>query len=368
MQNRSAGLSLALLFNSLLALSVLADDKPKDVAVLHERIDSLLTKEFPADEPGAAILILRQGRVVLEKGYRLAHLNPKSPITPATNFDLASMSKQFTALAVMVLADGGKIGFDDDVRKYLPELQAHPGHRPVRIRDMLHHTSGLPDYLGFWETKFKDFTKLTNEGVVELLKGRKLDFPPGTKNEYSNTNYALLAAIVSRVSRRPFHEFMHDEVFHPLGMERTVVVDKMPAVVPGRATGYRRAGGKWEKAIMDGPVCGDGNEFSNLRDLAKWDAAVAAETLAKPPTWRAALTSGKLDNGKETGYGFGWGIENRNGQRFVGHNGGWAGTRTIIGRWIEDRITIVVLSNNERIKPEEVQDRIAEIVFGKTAK
>jgi CubicO group peptidase (beta-lactamase class C family) len=331
---------------------------------LHDRIDTLLAREFPADEPGAAVLVLRDGKVVLEKGYGLAHLDPNKPITRATNFDLASMSKQFTALAVMLLADRGKLTFDDDVRKYLPELAAPDGPRPVRIRDLLNHTSGLPDYVNFWETMFNDFSKLTNEGVVKLLKDRKPKPPPGTKFNYSNTNYALLPVIVNRVTHRRFGEFMRDEVFRPLGMGRTVVVDDLAVKVPDRATGYSKEDKKWDESAQDGPTCGDGNVFSNLRDLAKWDAAIG-EKIVKPATWRLALTPGKLDNGKETDYGFGWHIETRAGRRVVRHGGGWAGTRTGIVRWPDDHVTIVVLSNNERTKPEKVEEGIAEVVFGK---
>jgi CubicO group peptidase (beta-lactamase class C family) len=331
---------------------------------LHDRIDTLLTKEFPADGPGAAILVLRDGKIVVEKGYGVAHLDPNRPITPTTNFDLASMSKQFTALAVMLLADRGKLSFDDDVRKYLPELAAPDGPRPIRVRDLLNQTSGLPDYLGLFAATRGDFSKLTNEGVVKLLKDRKPKPPPGTKFIYSNTNYALLPAIVNRVTNRKFGEFMHDEVFRPLGMDRTVVVDDLAVKVPERATGYGKEEKKWEESVEDGPTCGDGNVFSNLRDLAKWDAAVG-EKLAKPATWQLALSPGKLDNGKETNYGFGWVIQTRAGRRFVWHNGAWAGTRTMIARWPDEHVTIVVLSNNERTKPEKVADRIAEVVFGK---
>jgi CubicO group peptidase (beta-lactamase class C family) len=356
---RRTVLSLTTLFLGLAPLAA-RDTSPN----LHDRIDALLTKEFPADEPGAAVLVLRDGKVVLEKGYGLAHLDPNNPITPATNFDLASMSKQFTALAVMLLADRGKLSFDDDVRKYLPELAAPDGPRPVRVRDLLNQTSGLPDYLLFWETMFGDFSKLTNEGIVKLLKDRKPKPPPGTKFNYSNTNYALLPVIVNRVTSRRFGEFMRDEVYRPLGMDRTVVVDDLAVKVPDRATGYRKAGKKWATSSEDGPTCGDGNVFSNLRDLAKWDAAIG-EKLAKPATWRLAQTPGKLDGGKETDYGFGWVIQSRAGRRVVWHNGGWAGSRTMILRWPDDHVTIVVLSNNETTKPEKVADRIAEVVFGK---
>jgi CubicO group peptidase (beta-lactamase class C family) len=339
----------------------LAKEAPGEIA---RQFDAALNREFPAEGPGAAVLVLRHGRVLLEKGFGLADVDKGKPITPDTNFDLASVSKQFTAFAVMLLADRGKLAFDDDVRKYVPELPAPPGPRPVRVRDLLQHTSGIPTYTGFWEVWLVDFAKLTNERVIGMIKARKYDFAPGTDYAYSNSNYVLLAEIVRRVSGRRFSEFMRDEVFRPLGMNRTVVVDDMPVNVVDRATGYEKDGDRWQKVAKDGPSCGDGNVFSNLRDLAKWDAAIAGERLAKPSTWRLALSSGKLDDGKDTGYGFGWVVEKQFGRRFVWHNGGWIGTRTIIARWPDQQVTIVCLSNNEEIDLDKVLNRIRPIVFG----
>jgi CubicO group peptidase (beta-lactamase class C family) len=332
-------------------------------ASLRDPIDALLTKEFPADGPGAAVLVVYQGKVLVEKGYGLADLDKKTPITATTNFDLASASKQFTALAVMLLADRGRLDFDDDVRKYLPELPAYNEQRPIRVRDLLHHTSGLPDYTGFWRTKEKDFTKFTNESVLELMKDRKLAFTPGAKHAYSNTNYALLPVIVKRVTKKGFGEFMADEVFGPLGMETTVILDDMKVTIPERAKGYRKARGEWQHAALDGPTCGDGNVFSNLRDLGRWLAAVDAGKLAKAETWRRAFAPATLDDGKEAAYGFGWVIGKRAGKPFLGHGGGWAGTRTFIGRWPDDRLAVVVLSNSEQAQPGRVRVRIADLVL-----
>lgn len=349
----------------LLSYAFVTADPPQPAGTLTAELDEYLAKQFPADAPGAAVLVLHRGNVLLERGYGLANVEKKTPISPTTNFDLASCSKQFTALAVMLLADRGNLSFDDDVRKHIPELPAFDEKRPVRIRDLLHHTSGLPDYTSFWKSKFDDFSKLTCEGVVELLKDRKLDFPTGDKFAYSNSNYALLPVIVSRVSGKRFGEFMRDEAFQPLGMNRTVVFDDMATVVPERATGYRKRGKEWQVSALDGPTCGDGNVFSNLQDLARWEAAIAAGKLAKPETWKLAFTPGKSIDGKATKYGFGWNLGERNGKPFQNHGGGWAGTRTAISRFPENQLTIVVLSNNEATSPGRVSNRIADMVLAR---
>jgi CubicO group peptidase (beta-lactamase class C family) len=341
-------------------------ERPKAQSPLRERIDALLVKQFPSDAPGAAVLVVRDGKLILEKGYGTADLGRKTPVTSESNFDLASMSKPFTALAVMILADRGKLGFDDDVRKYLPELAAPPGPRPVRIRDLLQHTSGIPEYSAGWQRLLVNLSKLTNDRVVQILKDRKPDFLPGAEFKYCNSNYVLLAEIVRRVGGRRFGEFMRDEVFRPLGMDRTVAMDDLSIKISDRAIGYMKAGREWEPATQDSPVCGDGNVFSNLRDLAKWDTAMAAEKLVRPATWRLAWTASKLDDGKETGYGFGWVIEKRVGKRFVWHNGRWGGIRTMIGRWPDDQLTIMLLCNDDGAEAEKLVAQIAEIVFDMT--
>jgi CubicO group peptidase (beta-lactamase class C family) len=344
-------------------IATVHSEPPASTTKIHVELDAYLSKQFPVNGPGAAVLVIHRGHPILDKGFGLADVEKKVPISPTTNFDLASCSKQFTALAVMLLADRGKLSFDDDIRKHLPELPVFDQKHPIRIRDLLHHTSGLPDYTSFWKSKYDDFTKLTCEGVVELLKDRKLDFSPGAKFDYSNTNYAFLPVIVSRVSGKRFGDFMREEVFQPLGMNRTVVFDDMSTVVLERATGYRKRGSKWEKSSLDGPTCGDGNVFTNLQDLARWDAAITAGKLANAETWKLAFTPGRTSDGKATKYGFGWNIGERQGKPMHNHGGGWAGTRTAITRFPVNQFTIVVLSNNEATSPGRVSNRIADIVL-----
>lgn len=325
--------------------------------------EELLKQRFPADKPGAAVLIVQNGQPVLMNGYGLADLEKKTPITADTQFDLASVSKQFTAMAAMILAERGKLNYDDPVRKWIPELPEFDSPRPIKLRDLLGHTSGLPDYLNLLKGGDDEFCKLTNLDVAPLFAGKKLKQPPGTKFDYSNTNYALLPVVVERASGRTFSSFLHDHVFQPLGMNNTCVMDKFPYELENRATGYARKMmvGKLEVSKRDGPICGDGNVFSTVRDFAKWDAGLAENRLVRSETQKLAWTTGKLDNGKETGYGFGWVVAEKDGKKFVVHAGGWAGTRTMIGRWIDDKLTIVVLCNDEGANPNKVANDLAKL-------
>src|SRR5262245_5177572 len=315
--------------------------------------EELLKQRFPADKPGAAVLIVHNAQPVLMAGYGLADIEKKTAITADTQFDLASVSKQFTAMAVMILAERGKLNYDDPVRKWIPELPEFESPRPIKLRDLLGHTSGLPDYLNLLKGGDYEFCKLTNLDVAPLFGGKKLKRPPGSKFDYSNSNYALLPVVVERSSGRTFSSFLRDHIFQPLGMNHTCVMDKFPYDLENRATGYGRKMmvGKLEVSKRDGPICGDGNVFSTVRDLARWDAGLVENRLVRPDTQNLAWTSGKLDDGKETGYGFGWMVTVDRGNKYIVHGGGWAGTRTVIGRWVSEKITIAILCNDEGVNP-----------------
>lgn len=320
--------------------------------------DALFAKRFPCDKPGAAVVVIRDGRVALCKGYGLADMEKKIAVTPKTRFDLASVSKQFTAMAVLILAERGRLRLDDDVRKYVPGLPETDAKRPIRLEDLLRHTSGLPDYLNVWKGDDAAFAKLTNDDIAGVVAARKLDFPTGTKHRYSNTNYALLPVVVAKASGKPFAQFVKDEIFTPAGMTDSVVFDAMSVVVPDRAEGYATPlFGARAKSRRDGPVCGDGNVFTTVEDLAKWDAALRDNRLIKAELLQRAFTAGRTDDGKEFGYGYGWGVAKDR----VEHSGGWAGTATYIGRWLDPPLTIAVLCNDESADPRSAARDAAKL-------
>jgi CubicO group peptidase (beta-lactamase class C family) len=331
---------------------------------LERAVDRLVREAgIDAGEPGVAILVAQPGRPAFKKGYGLATLEDKKPITPATLFELASLTKPFTATAVLMLVERKKLSLDDDVRKHLPELPVYDAKKPIRIRHLLNHTSGLPDYLGF------DLLPATGKGYwngddylpvfAREKEKHPLNAPTGEKFEYSNTNYMLLALIVARVSGQPFGEFLRDHLFRPAAMNDSFVMEN-PETAPkpklGRtcAIGYTLDGERY-KASWGAPparseqllTVGDGAIWSSLDDMGRFDAALRENRLLKADTFQRAIATSKTDNGDLNTYGFGWSLypSDAGGLNGWGHDGGWQGFQTSYYHYeVADRTT-VVLSN-----------------------
>lgn len=328
--------------------------------------DAFLTKQFPADQPGAAVLVLKDGKPIMCKCYGLADVEKKTPITPDSAFDLASVSKQFTAMAIMQLAERGRLKYDDDIRKWIPEMPEFESEKPIRIRDLLNQTSGLIDYLRLFKGGDKEFAKLRNDELPALFKGKKLLFTPGTKWDYSNSNYALLALIVERVSGKSFATWMNDQVFVPLGMNDTRVMDDPNVAIRNRVNGYTKWfwSKKFDVSRKDGPVCGDGNVFTTINDLVKWETGLRENRLVRADTLAQAYTSPGVPDfksGKPSHYGFGWVVAKaKDDSKIVWHNGGWSGTRTSMSRWIGNGLTVAVLCNNEESDADAAALKVAK--------
>jgi len=310
------------------------------------------------DAPGAAVVVIQDGKIRHRKGYGLADLETRAPVRPETPFYLASVSKQFTAMGIMLLAEQGRLSYDDPVRKYFPELPAYADG--ITLRHLLHHTSGFPDYLN--DRMVEDATDFTNQQVLELMEHLKgLEFAPGERWDYSNSGYILLAMTVARASGQPFHRFMQEHVFRPLGMTSTRVYDESKPAIPNRARAYSREGNAFTLNDYHLLTAGDGGTFSTAEDLAHWDRALYTEKLVKAATLRQAFTSGKLNNGKECGYGFGWSVGTFRGLRTVSHGGGLGGFRTFILRFPDQQLSVIVLSNNGTFNSGATSYQIAEI-------
>jgi CubicO group peptidase (beta-lactamase class C family) len=354
------------------------------------RVDGIVNKYIHPNGPGMAVLVVQDGKVVHQKGYGLADLEKKTPITPRTTFELASVSKQFTATAVMLLHDRGRLRFDDDVRKYLPALPAYDPERPIRVRDLLNHTSGLADYLSFKRTPARDPDFPTNEEVFrQLVKRKRLRFPTGSKYEYSNTGYVVLALLVERLGGKSFGTFLKEEVFEPLGMKDTVAFEGRRVVRRHRALGYEHVEaapafeeddspaavraktrpGLFRVADSETVVVGDGSVWSNLEDLARWDAAVRGRKLLRQETWQRAFTNLRLDNGEESDedYGFGWGLHfgPRGKLLEVYHAGAWIGYATGIRRHLTRDLATVILCNIDDFDLDPIEDAIHDLYLGK---
>jgi CubicO group peptidase (beta-lactamase class C family) len=318
-------------------------------SVLAERVDAVFADFDRPRYPGAALMVVDRGERLLSKGYGLGDLESGRPIEADSSCYLASISKQFTAMAVMMLAEQGKLSFDDLLVSYFPQFPAWA--REVSLRHMLQHTAGLPNYGEFvpdW-----DKINLTNQLVLEgAMKQAGLEFPAGTKFEYGGTGYVLLAMIVAMVAGRTFAGFMKDRIFEPLGMKHTLVYDEERPALHKPVQGYIAEDGeilRWDYPLL---TTGEGGMFSTLDDLFLWDQALNGERLVSREALQRAFTSGATSDGKAIDYGFGW-YTNRfpGGRRHVAHGGTCGAYTGYIIRFLEIGRTIVVLSNLGPIEP-----------------
>ena len=322
------------------------------------------------DGPGCAIGVARNGQVIFENGYGMANLELDAPITPASIFHVASVSKQFTGMAIALLARDGKLSLDDDVRKYIAELPDY-GHR-ITIRHLLNHTSGLRDQ---WDLLFMargrfEENRITESDVLEIVARQKaLNFVPGTEYLYSNTGYTLSAIIVKRVSGKSLREFAEERIFKPLGMTNTHVHDDYTMVVKGRAAAYvRGSDGKWHVSLPNYDTYGATSLFTTVGDLLKWDANFSKPVVGDERLLREMIAYPTLTNGDTTGYGLGIATEVYRGARLVGHSGGDAGYRTYLGRFPEHGLSITVLCNAGPANPVALTRSVADIYLaGKLA-
>jgi CubicO group peptidase (beta-lactamase class C family) len=362
------------------ALAVAAGRLPTAPPAVEAAIDQAVRTAGVTDKtPGVAVLVIDRGKVVVRKAYGLANLKDGTPVRPETTFELASVSKQFTAVAVCRLSDRGRLAFEDPARKYVPELPESDPKRPIRIVDLLRHTSGLPDYTGFTEPKGRDPKYVTNEDYARLIARRpKLiepTFPCGQKYEYSNTNYMLLGLIVERVSKKSYGTFLREDIFEPLGMTHSWVYER-PGEAPRHpkfghvnAIGYEKDKGKWSAGWGSPPfrsetllTVGDGGIWTNLDDMARWDEGVRSRKLLKPETWAQVFQPSKLRNGKANDYGFGWSLELGPKGQVAGfwHNGSWGGFHTSYARNLPADRAVVVLSNRGDFDTEAIHTAVEQ--------
>ncbi len=334
----------------LLALAATASAQavpdPSDVSRI-EAVDAYVRGAMEKKHvPGVSVAVVRDGKVVLAKGYGLADAEQDVPATAETVYQLASVTKTFTAGAVMMLVKDGKLSLDDRIGDRLKDLPE--AWKVVTVRQLLTHTSGIKSY-----TSVKDFHTMARRDfapreILDLMAKEPLEFPPGERWQYSNTGYFLLGLLIEEASGRPYAEFMAERIFRPLGMARTRVND-LKAIIPGRARGYARDG----ETLVNGEYVSPTQPFSagalvsSVADMAKWDATLSAATLLDRATLDAMWTPAKLNGGGAADYGLGWQVVETNGHRTVAHGGGIPGFSTQILRFPDDKLSVVVLTNLE---------------------
>ena len=332
------------------------------------RVDSVVEAQRKSQKiPGVSLAVCRDGRIVKAAGYGLANVEWDIPVTPETIFQTGSVGKQFTATAVMMLVEEGKLGLDDKIVKFIPEAPAT--WNDVTVRNLLTHTSGIADYGGEEDTMGKgviNFRKdYTEEELVQAFAKMPKDFPAGQKWSYSNTGYVLLGVIIHRVTGEFYGDFLQERIFEPLGMTSTRIISEAD-IVPHRSSGYRLVKGEWKNQEWVAPTLNttaDGALYTNVLDLAKWDAALYTTKLIKRSSLDAMWTPVKLTNGETYPYGFGWDLASKDGRRAVSHDGAWQGFTMSITRYLDERLTVIVMTNldSDNSKPEVIVDEVARI-------
>ena len=335
--------------------------KDKDLA---KSFDSLVIDAYASDEPGAAVLIAQGGEIIYTKGQGVANLEWQIPIEPDMVFRYGSITKQFTAIAILILMEQGKLKLDDPITNYLPD---YPMTKyPITVRHLLTHTSGIksytavPEWLSLWR---KDMSVAE---IIDLTKDEPMLFEPGEKMEYCNSGYILLGAIIEAVSEQSYAEFVQTKIFEPAGM-KTAVYDMAQPIIPRRVAGYSPSSDGFVNAeyiSMTQPYAA-GSLAGSVYDLATWDKALYTEKLLKQETLAFAYEPFTLNDGALSHYGFGWGFNDYEGYRLISHGGGIHGFSTYAVRELTTQSFVAVLTNNDSKSPELLAIKLMAEALGK---
>ncbi|PXV59570.1 CubicO group peptidase, beta-lactamase class C family [Dyella jiangningensis] len=347
---------LTSLFASLLLTAGLVHAKDTTADV-----DALMAR-YQGDVPGASLLVIKDGKPLVERGYGYAHLETHEAATPQTNYRLASVSKQFTAAAILLLAERGKLSLDDHVRHWLPELPA--AHEQITIRQLLSHGGGLIDYEDLMPAD--QTAQISDADVLRMLAAEPRSyFAPGSSYRYSNGGYVLLGLIVERASGQTLQDFMAKNIFQPLGMAHTLLYVHDQHEVAHRAYGYSEENGHWVRTDQSptSATRGDGGIYSSIDDLAKWDAALYDHRLLSDASRQLAFSPQNKVSGETDvdSYGFGWRIHGD----VRWHSGESMGFRNVIIRWPKQHLTVILLSNRNDPEPYPTALAIGQLFLPK---
>ncbi len=330
---------------------------------LPAKMDSLFKRYDTKTGPGVAVGIVINDKVVFTKGYGLANMEYDIPNTAASVFDIASVSKQFAGLAISTLVQEGKISLQDDIHKYLPDVPDFG--KIITIDHLVHHTSGLRDWpeglnvAGWrWDEAFKF------DDIIRMVKYQKeLDFAPSEKYSYSNTGYNLLAVIVEKVSGMSFRKWTDQNIFKPLEMENSRFQDDYSELTKNMAYSYHREGDVYKKNMTGLTAVGSSSLFTNVDDLCKWVINFDKQIAAKNPVYLRMLEGSTLNNGEKNTYGFGVGVGSMDGLTIEAHTGGWAGYRTVIMKFPDEKLNIILLGNDGSFNPHGTAGDVARIIL-----
>jgi CubicO group peptidase (beta-lactamase class C family) len=335
-----------------------------DDAAATKAIDELMAKAYPSDGPGASVIVIKEGRVLLRKGYGMADMELGVKVEPDMVFRLGSITKQFTAVSILMLAEQGKLSLSDDVTKFFPDFPTNG--RAITVEHLLTHTSGIKSYTSIpaWLSMWRKDMSVAE--LIDLFKNEPADFEPGVRWSYNNSGYIMLGAIIEKVSGMSYEQFLQKNIFDPLGMKHTFY-GSASRLIPRRVPGYTMTKDGLHNAeylSMTQPYAA-GSLLSNVDDMALWDAALYTDRLVKQPSLQKAWTPYVLKDGTPTGYGFGWSKFQYDGRTIIEHGGGIHGFSTIGIRAPEDRVYVVILTNRDYQTPDDTGLRVAALAIGR---
>lgn len=332
-----------------------------------QKIDSIMQLKAKQNYFNGNVLVAYKGNCIYNESFGYADMSRRSKLEKDDVFQLASVSKQFTAMAVMILKEKKLLNYDDSVTKYIPEFP----YPRITIRMLLNHTSGLPNYYWLVEHHWHGKNSPVNEDIIKMLADHKLNlyFTPGRRWDYSNTGYVVLASIVERISNESFADFVHDNIFEPLKMNNSFVYSSSSGnKKKDHLTGYYYYGRRYRmipETVNDGAV-GDKGIYSTTEDLFKWDQALYSNHLVSAETFNEAISTFKLKNKYEIPYGFGFRIRKRNDKKIAYHHGKWNGFRTSILRYVEDTNTVIVLNHTSSSLNNSIIREIQQVLDDST--
>lgn len=331
---------LRLIAISLAAASVAS---AQTASVSLDRVDEFVRAELQRQKvPGVAVAIVSKGELLAAKGYGYANVEHKVPVTNETIYQSGSLGKQFTSALVMTLVEEGKLGLEDPITRYFPD--APESWRNIRVRHLLTHTSGIPDYTEQDIDFRRDYTE---DDLTKVVYRLTLEFEPGSRWNYSNSGYVILGILVHKVSGRFYGDLLKERIFAPLGMKTARIITEED-IVPNRAAGYRFVKGELKNQEWVSPMINttaDGSLYLTVLDMVAWDRGLRAKAILKPDSWSRVFSPVTLNSGKPYPYGFGWSVADQGGQATQQHGGAWQGFQTYIARYLGDDLTIIVFAN-----------------------
>ncbi|MGI9137408.1 MAG: serine hydrolase domain-containing protein [Sediminibacterium sp.] len=337
-----------------------ASCKSSGMLMKEKSIDDILVAYQSTDKPGASVLVLKDDKIVFKKGYGLSNVSTNETINPTTNFRLASVTKQFTAMSILLLVQKGRIKLEDPLKKYFPSFPNYG--KDIKIKHLLTHTSGLMDYEDLMSPTQSE--QLHDTNCLQLMyKANGLYFAPGTQYRYSNTGYAILALIVEKISGQEFSWFLNENIFKPLKMKSTVAYEDGKSKVLNRAYGYSSNNSSWIETdqSLTSAVLGDGGIYSNTIDMSQWIKALWNYKLLGSEMQNKAWSRSKLNNGNAIDYGYGWHVEDYKNITHPHHGGSSIGFRNHILLFPEQKLMVIILTNRNEGDPINEAKKIADL-------